>query len=186
MAVVVTRWLAGRRRRSMPRIMSGETLLSRAKFHWLILSSALQALVDRTRRALALAGLIAVLESTDGWRSNHAVGLQKVSERYLRMQEHFDRVGPWGRRTMRQTAGLHVCMSLLPDAPGREQWLLANLMAPVLQAMFANSTVLEGRRSPVRVTGHSDVHCPKGIGGLTSPTCAINAEASFRRRANTR
>ena len=30
--------------------------------------------------------------------------------------------------------------------------------------------------SPGRVTGHSDVQCPKGMDGLTSPTCAISAD----------
>lgn len=102
-------------------------------------------LYGRTERALARAGLMPVLLGTDSWRTNDAVGLQKRSDRYVRMQDHFDRIGPWGRRMMRQTAGLQVCVSLEPGAAGREQWVVANLMAPVLQAMFANSPALEDR-----------------------------------------
>lgn len=112
----------------------------------------LQNLVARTMRALEAAGLTAVLEGTDGLRANDAVGLQKANERYLRMQEHFDRIGPCGRRMMRQTASLQVCVSLEPGTAGRQQWLLANLMAPVLQAVFANSPVLEGRRTGLAST----------------------------------
>jgi glutamate--cysteine ligase len=112
----------------------------------------LQDLFDRTRHALASADLTAVLQGTDGRRSNDAVGLQQRNERYVRMQEHFDRVGPWGRRMMRQTAGLQICVSLAPGESGRQQWLLANLMAPVLQAIFANSPTLEGRRTGLTST----------------------------------
>ncbi|MHB8508622.1 MAG: glutamate-cysteine ligase family protein [Candidatus Dormibacteria bacterium] len=111
------------------------------------LLARLAALQERTRRALAASNLTAVAQGTDAWRGNDVVGLQKPTDRYLHMQEHFDRIGPWGRRMMRQTAGLQVCVSLEPGGAGREQWLLSNLMAPVLQAMFASSPVLEGRRT---------------------------------------
>jgi glutamate--cysteine ligase len=112
-----------------------------------LLLRRLATLVERTNRALSTRGLVASPTGTDAWRTNRAVGLQKQSERYLRMQEHFDHIGPWGRRMMRQTAGLQVCVGLERGRGGREQWLLANLMAPVLQAMFANSPALEARRT---------------------------------------
>ena len=112
----------------------------------------LGGLLGRVRRALAQAGLTPVLQGTDAWRHNDAAGLQKPNGRYLRMQEHFDRIGPWGRRMMRQTAGLQVCVSLEPGEAGRQQWRLANRMAPVIQAMFANSPALEGRQTGLTST----------------------------------
>lgn len=109
-------------------------------------------LMNRTARVLSAHGLRAQLQGTDAWRRNDAVGLQKPTDRYLRMQQHFDRIGPAGRRMMRQTAALQVCVSLEPGDAGREQWLLANRMAPVLQARFANSPILEGRRTGMAST----------------------------------
>jgi glutamate--cysteine ligase len=77
-------------------------------------------------------------EGVNRWLSCEQVGLQKDTERYRKMQAHFDAIGPAGRRMMRQTASLQVCLDLLPGAAGREQWLLLNLVGPALAAAFTN------------------------------------------------
>ena len=90
--------------------------------------------------------LAAVAESTsvaltgvDPWRSLAHVPLALRTPRYLAMQELFDRDGDSGRRMMRLTASLQVCVDLLPGRAGREQWLVANLAGPALVAAFGGS-----------------------------------------------
>jgi glutamate--cysteine ligase len=84
----------------------------------------------------------------DPWRCPSKVGLQLTSHRYRAMDQHFARIGPAGRRFMRQTAGLQVCVDLRPGREGVVQWRAANLVAPVLAALFANSRLSEGRCLP--------------------------------------
>jgi glutamate--cysteine ligase len=72
----------------------------------------------------------------------HATRLHVHGERYVRMTAHYDRAGPAGRRMMRQTAALHLNLDL--GARPRERWWLANALAPLLTALFANSPRVEG------------------------------------------
>jgi len=65
------------------------------------------------------------------------VPLQFTGERYRRMTEYFDGIGPAGVRMMRQTATLHLNLDFGPDPVRR--WRLVNAMAPVLVDVFANS-----------------------------------------------
>jgi len=78
------------------------------------------------------------LEATpvDLERSIAQVPLQLTSERYLRMQQHFDGIGPAGRRMMRLTASTQICLDWWPGSAGLEQWRLALLSGPVLAARF--------------------------------------------------
>jgi glutamate--cysteine ligase len=77
------------------------------------------------------------------------VPLRTPTPRYLAMQAAFDRAGPDGRRMMRLTASLQVCVDLLPGPAGVEQWLVANLAGPALTVAFANSWAVDGRPGPV-------------------------------------
>ena len=108
------------------------------------------------------------LTGVDPWRSLQDVPLSLQTPRYLSMQQVFDRHGDSGRRMMRLTASLQVCVDLLPGNAGREQWLVANLAGPALVAAFGDS--LERTRiwqgiDPAR-TGydgrHLDVRDPIG------------------------
>jgi glutamate--cysteine ligase len=63
--------------------------------------------------------------------------LHLSGERYRRMTTHYDRRGPAGRCMMRQTAALHLNVDL--GARPRERWWVANALAPLLTALFANS-----------------------------------------------
>ena len=117
------------------------------------------------------------LTGVDPWRSLAQVPLALPTPRYLAMQDLFDRTGDSGRRMMRLTASLQVCVDLAPGPAGREQWLVANLAGPALVAAYGGS--LERTRiwqgiDPAR-TGydgrHLDVHDP------------ISAYAAFARAA---
>ena len=52
---------------------------------------------------------------------------------------HFDRIGPAGRRMMRQTAGTQVCLDWWPGRAGLEQWRLLLLAGPFLAAALNRS-----------------------------------------------
>jgi glutamate--cysteine ligase len=65
------------------------------------------------------------------------VPLQLDAERYRRMDAYFASRGPAGRRMMRQTASIQLCIDA-GDAP-IERWRLLASLAPVAAAMFANS-----------------------------------------------
>jgi glutamate--cysteine ligase len=108
------------------------------------------------------------LTGVDPWRSLDDVPLVLQTPRYRAMQQLFDRYGDSGRRMMRLTASLQVCVDLLPGNAGREQWLVANLAGPALVAAYGGS--LERTRiwqgmDPARTAydgRHLDVHDPIG------------------------
>jgi len=104
------------------------------------------------------------LTGVDPWRSLAQVPLSLPTPRYLAMQDLFDRDGDSGRRMMRLTASLQLCVDLLPGPAGREQWLVANLAGPALvaahggslertrtwQGMHPERTAYDGRHLDVR------------------------------------
>jgi len=71
--------------------------------------------------------------------------LQLRAPRYLAMQEHFDRIGPAGRRMMRQTAGTQVCLDWWPGIAGLEQWRLLLLAGPFIAAALSRSAGPDSR-----------------------------------------
>ena len=108
------------------------------------------------------------LTGVDPWRALDDVPLTLRTPRYLAMQELFDRDGDSGRRMMRLTASLQVCVDLLPGRAGREQWLVANLAGPSLVAAYGGERERTGiwqGIDPAR-TGydgrHLDEHDPVG------------------------
>ncbi|TQF02353.1 ergothioneine biosynthesis glutamate--cysteine ligase EgtA [Kitasatospora acidiphila] len=74
--------------------------------------------------------------------------------RYLAMEEFFGRSGPWGKIMMCVTASTQVCLDAGTEASGaggfRQRWQLAHRLGPVLVAAFANSPLLDGRRTGYR------------------------------------
>jgi glutamate--cysteine ligase len=114
--------------------------------------STVRAACDQLRRLLervdARLGPIGVATAATGlnpWHTVDEIGLQLRTERYLAMDAYFQRIGPAGRSFMRQTASTQICIGLTTGKGGLCQWQAANLIAPVLAAMFANSRVGEGR-----------------------------------------
>lgn len=108
--------------------------------------AVLQQRERAARAALARGGIHLVAAGLDPWRGPARLGLQLRSERYRAMDAYLATRGPAGRRFMRQTAGLQVCVDLRRGREGVVQWRAAHLIAPVLAAMFANSRFCEGRR----------------------------------------
>lgn len=79
------------------------------------------------------------------WASPQAIGLHRATPRYRAMQRYFDAIGLQGRRMMRQTGSIHLAVDFGGEAEFRERWELAQRLAPVLAAIFANAAVWGGR-----------------------------------------
>ncbi|MBT2410373.1 ergothioneine biosynthesis glutamate--cysteine ligase EgtA [Streptomyces sp. ISL-12] len=76
--------------------------------------------------------------------------------RYDAMEACLDRTGPDGRRMMRATASVQVCVDAGYEEPGPlgqvRRWWLAHQLGPVLVAAFANSPLAAGRPTGWRST----------------------------------
>ena len=104
-----------------------------------ILLHSVQSLLERIDACLAPAGVRLEATGVNRRLTCDEIGLQKRTERYTKMQAHFDNIGPDGRRMMRQTASLQVCIDLLPGQAGVEQWQVLNLGGPALAAALNDS-----------------------------------------------
>lgn len=82
----------------------------------------------------------------DPWNPPESAPLRLDGERYARMAAHLGRRGPAGHCMMCQTAAVHVNVD--PGEP--RAWRVANAMAPVLVATFANSRLYHGAATGFR------------------------------------
>ena len=96
------------------------------------------------RADCACAGIVLEASPVDH-RAPGSVPRQLTSRRYAEMERHLDRIGPAGRRMMRQTASTQVCLDWWPGRAGWEQWRLLLLAGPFLAAAFAQSSGPESR-----------------------------------------
>ncbi|HSL71262.1 MAG TPA: glutamate-cysteine ligase family protein, partial [Longimicrobiales bacterium] len=101
--------------------------------------AAAAGLIDEAARA----GIDLVTSGIDPYNDSTAAPLQLHTKRYESMARCFARIGPAGARMMRQTTAVQVNIGLGPDAYAR--WRLLNKLAPVLTALFANSSQYAGR-----------------------------------------
>ena len=108
----------------------------------------LEKLYSSLERTSAEDGIELLAVGIDPENTIEDVALQFECERYRRMTEYFDNIGPAGVRMMRQTATLHVNLDM--DGGSADRWRLLNAMAPVLLAMFANSPRYEGEATGYR------------------------------------
>jgi glutamate--cysteine ligase len=104
-----------------------------------------ETLAAALRGGLSPGGVELFSSGVDPWHSVDDLGLQTPGPRYSAMQAHFDAIGPAGRRMMRQTAALQVCLDLGDPDVAFDRWLVANRAGPALSAAFANSPVLENQ-----------------------------------------
>lgn len=90
----------------------------------------------------------------DPYNDATEIPLQLPVDRYERMTRHFERIGPFGIRMMRQTAAIQISIDR-GDNPAR-RWRLLNDLAPYLIAIFASSSQYRGQD-----TGHQSyrAHC---------------------------
>jgi glutamate--cysteine ligase len=105
-------------------------------------------LLDDLQWSAVTHGVTCKAEGVNRWLTSDQVGLQKDTERYRKMQRHFDAIGPDGRQMMRRTASLQVCLDLLPGRAGHEQWQLLNRCGPALAAAFTNQPHLDRLADP--------------------------------------
>jgi glutamate--cysteine ligase len=98
--------------------------------------------IARARKCADAAGFVLLDAAVSPWHDVEAVPLQSTEPRYTAMQERFDAVGAQGRRMMRLTASLQVCVDLDPSLL---RWRVLNVVGPALSAAFAASPLLAGR-----------------------------------------
>lgn len=103
---------------------------------------ALQRLAGTVEEAMTAEGISLITRGVDPYNDIAAVPLQLDRERYTRMTNFFNSIGGSGIRMMRQTAALQINVERGDDPVSR--WLLLNALAPVLVALFANSSQYAG------------------------------------------
>ena len=98
--------------------------------------------------AMAVEGIELLARGVDPVTPTRATTMLATGERYARQLAHYDRTDPAGRAMMLQTAGIHLNV----DAGGEpvEAWSVANMLAPLLAAMFANSPARAAELPPHR------------------------------------
>jgi len=82
-------------------------------------------------------GITLISRGVDPYNDIASVPLQLSRERYIRMTDYFNSIGPSGIRMMRQTAALQI--NVEKGREPLERWALLNALAPVVTGLFANS-----------------------------------------------
>jgi len=78
------------------------------------------------------------------------IGLQTRKRRYQIMNDYYPRIGPMGRRMMRQTCSIQVSFDYPDRRRGEDLLRTAMLLAPLAAALFSNSPFIDGGRHPYR------------------------------------
>ena len=112
-----------------------------------LLADVERALDPLTQEAAAR-GLRLLTRGVDPLTRGARASLQLSTDRYRRMASHFARLGPWGHCMMCQTASVHVNLDY-GESP-LLRWRVANALAPVLTATFANSPRYAGQDTGLR------------------------------------
>ncbi len=107
--------------------------------------AATRELVQLLRDEMQREGIELLTSGVDPYNDIGVVPLQLRRERYTGMTEYFESIGPSGVRMMRQTAALQINVERGDDALDR--WLLLNAIAPVVTALFSNSTNYAGKKT---------------------------------------
>ena len=109
------------------------TLRAEVESSW----DALEEVLCEVRTDLICLGL-------DPWHSVNDVPLQQKYGRYVAMDRYFHPRWPAGRVMMRNTCSLQVNLDSGHGRTREERWLVANLMSPVIGAMFSTSPGANG------------------------------------------
>jgi glutamate--cysteine ligase len=149
----------------------------------------LELLLDRV---LVWHGMHRVNLGINPWQEATDIPLQIPLPRYRSMQNYFSQIGSEGLRMMRVCCALQVNVDTgVPDQVGR-RWEAANLMAPIITGMFANSPLAGGRwtgwkSTRARVWRGVDRSRTGSVLGLDGPSgylnFALNAGLMLRRTA---
>lgn len=98
-------------------------------------------------RVLVWRGIQLVGCGMNPWQRAEDVALQTPIPRYQAMQAYFSQIGPDGLRMMRLCCALQINVDAGSGGTVERRWRLANLMSPLLGAMFANSPMASGARA---------------------------------------
>jgi glutamate--cysteine ligase len=85
------------------------------------------------------AGIEIVTRGYNNICCEETIPLQVRKARYRAMDRHFEHIGPFGRKMMRATCSLQINLDFGGPSVAAERWRLANMIAPSLNALFANS-----------------------------------------------
>ena len=106
----------------------------------------LDRVIESIERALDVHDIVLVGAGTDPHHNADQIPQQLPGPRYQAMARYFDSIGPWGRVMMRNTSSIQVSLDLQPENY-TERWRLANLLAPIVTATFANSPSANARNT---------------------------------------
>ncbi len=149
------------------------------------------AVVLPLRTAMLDEGVALESVGIDPFNDAPEIAPQLPVDRYERMAEYLESIGPFGIRMMRQAAAIQVSLDRGDDPASR--WRLLNDLAPYVTAIFANSPRHAGAE-----TGHQSyrAHCWRMLDhtrtGVASPATdpaaayvefALNANDMFLRNA---
>jgi glutamate--cysteine ligase len=124
------------------------------------LASSVREIVGRLRSTLECDGVRLDSVGIDPFNDARTIPQQLPVERYRKMTDYFERIGPFGIRMMRQTAAIQV--SVDRGSRPADRWQLLNDLAPYVTAIFANSPRYLGQD-----TGHRSyrAHCWRMLDG---------------------
>jgi glutamate--cysteine ligase len=91
------------------------------------------------RRGFAARGVRLAAVGLDVWHDVEEVPQQLRAGRYTAQAAYYRQRGHWGAVMMRHTASLQINLDLGPEGVWQERWLAANLISPMLTAVFACS-----------------------------------------------
>ena len=115
----------------------------------------LDIVIESIERALNVHDIVLVGAGTDPHHNADQVPQQLPGRRYQAMARYFDSIGPWGGVMMRNTSSIQVSLDLQPEN-FTERWRLANLLAPIVTATFANSPSANARNTRAFAWQHLD------------------------------
>ena len=108
----------------------------------------MQGLLDQ---AFAAYGVKFVQVGIDPWHTVPEIGLQMPKGRYRAMDQHYQAIGEYGQRMMRQTCTLQVNLDFgATEATMVKRYLASQLFAPMATATFAYSPVVDRKDQGVR------------------------------------
>ncbi|WP_372452222.1 glutamate-cysteine ligase family protein [Saccharothrix obliqua] len=101
--------------------------------------------------------------------------------RYAAMEHAFAPVGPEGIAMMCSTAGLQVCLDFGHESDLPARWAAVHALGPVLNALFANSPGVGGRRTDWSSARMRTLFATDPVRTRPAAVCANPAEAWARR-----
>jgi len=127
---------------------------------------------------------------TNPWFDSAQIGLQLDKPRYRALQKYFDSISPSGIKMMRQTCSLHVNLDLgSTEITQVRRIMAANLLSPFATAIFANSGILEQKKTTRKShrsylwqqldPKRSGIQIPKSMSDLPSKAELIDCYLDF-------